>query len=76
MIKITYTLISVGLRNGIRVANQLINTKPHKAPYYHKPRYEIGLDEETCLNKIRNKLKGNIQGYRILKTEYIERKAT
>lgn len=68
--------MSVGIRNKVRVANQLIDAKPHKAPYYHKPRYEIGLDEETCLNKIRNRLKGNFIGYRVLKNEHIDTKAT
>lgn len=73
MIKVHYSLMAKGKQNKLRLINgQVVELEePIDAVYYSSPAYVVGQDEETCLNKIRQKLKRMYIGFKVLKQENI-----
>jgi hypothetical protein len=70
MIKLTYRFMGRGKTNHVRL---LWKTFPleedwHVA-YYGSERYVVGVDEEDCLNKVRQQLQLKYYGFRVMKVE-------
>jgi len=63
-----------GRKRGITLFNgQIIKFKedenPIDAVFYSSPKYVIGVDEESCLDQIRTKLKDKYIGFRVINEE-------
>lgn len=73
MIRVDYRLMAKGRKKGIMLFNgQVIELKePIPTVYYSSESYVIGPDEETCLNKIRAKLKDKYIGFRVISEDDI-----
>lgn len=73
MIRVDYRLMAKGKKKAIMLFNgQIIELEePIPAVYYSSESYVIGPDEETCLNKIRSKLKNKYIGFRVISEDDI-----
>jgi len=69
-VKITYQLMTKGIRTKTKIAGKIYNLKePWHVPYYSTPKYVIDATEEYAMNQIRKKLKNKWLGFKVLKVE-------
>jgi hypothetical protein len=67
-------MMAKGKTNHIRIMNQIIpfpKDLTWNVPYYGATQYVVGVDEEACLNKIRQKMQRKYEGFRIIHQETI-----
>lgn len=72
MIRMFYKMMASGKTKQVKIMNQIFllpEKVEWKVPYYSATQYVVGIDEEACLNKIRQRMQLKYDGFRVLHQE-------